>query len=258
MVGGLQVLPAAAARDPLSNLRPTNITSLEYYLYRWTGSYYNGTTKVRIEPRDIEDVNGRSCATAGRPVEFTLEKALLAVVKSNRYIEQQNDFTFSLAFWDESLGESPPAEAGYLPLEQIQYIDSVSWLNTVDVPVLDNDRSPPSWKLTTSHIGNASYSFTGARNASQPQLIGFNYTTCSSSVATAYVGSLLDPLSRDLVKAKTYPAVTGRFDGSSASMEIKAVALLKSMSEEGKNSSYIGGPITISFEGKLDGNRSDL
>ena len=96
-------------------------------LIRLGPSYYNGTTKVRIEPRDIEDVNGRSCATAGRPVEFTLEKALLAVVKSNRYIEQQNDFTFSLAFWDESLGESPPAEAGYLPLEQIQYIDSVSW-----------------------------------------------------------------------------------------------------------------------------------
>lgn len=77
-------------------------------LIRLGPSYYNGTTKVRIEPRDIEDVNGRSCATAGRPVEFTLEKALLAVVKSNRYIEQQNDFTFSLAFWDESLGESRP------------------------------------------------------------------------------------------------------------------------------------------------------
>lgn len=33
------VLGRAQEIDPLSNLRPNNVTGLIYYLYRWTGSY---------------------------------------------------------------------------------------------------------------------------------------------------------------------------------------------------------------------------
>jgi hypothetical protein len=33
------VFASDVGMDPLSNLRPGNITGLIYYLYRWTGSY---------------------------------------------------------------------------------------------------------------------------------------------------------------------------------------------------------------------------
>ncbi|KAL5403914.1 hypothetical protein PMIN06_012921 [Paraphaeosphaeria minitans] len=34
-----RILAFGVDMDPLSNLRPNNITGLNYYLYRWTGSY---------------------------------------------------------------------------------------------------------------------------------------------------------------------------------------------------------------------------
>ncbi|KAH6989839.1 hypothetical protein EDB80DRAFT_815776 [Ilyonectria destructans] len=104
--------------DPASNLRPDNITGLIYYLYRWTGSYYNGTTTIRIEPQDyIED---NECDTfQSSAIEISYDSSL-AIVKSNRYIEDNNELTFSLRTWDKSVNITPTRNTDDGPTNEIQ------------------------------------------------------------------------------------------------------------------------------------------
>ncbi|KAM7199734.1 hypothetical protein V8F20_005604 [Naviculisporaceae sp. PSN 640] len=41
--------------DPARSLRPRNVTDLAYWLYGWTGSYYNGTTTFHFTPLHSRD-----------------------------------------------------------------------------------------------------------------------------------------------------------------------------------------------------------
>jgi hypothetical protein len=124
-----------------------------------------------------------------------------------------------------------------------------------------DDAYTPQWKLNTSHLSATSYSFAGYRNDSTySQPIRLNYSQCESPALAEYLGTLLEPipgLSRDDINVTSYPAVSGRFDNSSASLEITGI--FEGYSAKGKegSTSYIGGPITISFLGRIDGNRSD-
>lgn len=85
--------------------------------------YYNGTTKISIDPQDfIEDSD---CDTRwGGPIEVTYENSLLAIVKSNRHIKEQNELTFALKFWDKSLNMTPIRDDADGPINDIQTIES--------------------------------------------------------------------------------------------------------------------------------------
>ncbi|GJN76584.1 hypothetical protein PLIIFM63780_000068 [Purpureocillium lilacinum] len=248
------VLGRAQEIDPFSNLRPNNVTGLIYYLYRWTGSYYNGTTTLRIDPQDMMD--DTECDTFAKgPVEISFENSLLAIVKSNRYVPDQNEVTFSLSFWDKSLNITPARNNDDGPINDIQTIS----LNRYTKP---SETLPPPWRLNTSHIGGTSYSFSGYRNYTQQQIVGFNYSTCKSSALDEYAGALLNPSKRkshlDTLNVTALPFVSGRFDNNSASIDIRAVIKSGNKGEDHKEGSFLGGPITISFLGKIDADRSDL
>lgn len=59
------------------------------------------------------------------PVEISFENSLLAIVKSNRYVPDQNEVTFSLSFWDKSLNITPARNNDDGPINDIQTISSV-------------------------------------------------------------------------------------------------------------------------------------
>jgi hypothetical protein len=113
---------------------------------------------------------------------------------------------------------------------------------------------------------NASYSFTGYRNYSiAPQNLLFTGPQCfAASLTTAkYNGILLefDPDeengSRVNLTVGGPPTVSARFDGKSASLEIKGMLSSSSKKEGANDVVYLGGPITISFLGSIDDSRSD-
>ncbi len=69
---------------------------------------------------------------------MTYENSILAIVKSNTYVEDQNELTFSLRYWDKNLNITPIYDDADGPINSIQNIDSVEYVRTV---VHVNDQS---------------------------------------------------------------------------------------------------------------------
>lgn len=64
------------------------------------------------------------------PVEVTYENSILAIVKSNRYAEDNNELTFSLRYWDKNLNITPAYDDDGGPINSIQNIDSVEYVGS--------------------------------------------------------------------------------------------------------------------------------
>ncbi|KAJ6780209.1 hypothetical protein PWT90_01936 [Aphanocladium album] len=240
--------------DPRTNLRPNNITGLPYYIYRWTGSYYNGSTTIRIEPQEFEE-NTNKDTKVSYPVQVTYKNSILAIVKSNTYVEDQNEVTFSLRYWDSNLNIAPIFDIADGPINSIQNIDSVD-MNRDSRP---SGTQPPYWQLESSHDSETSYSFSGKRNFTVLQSLKFNCSECLSS--SEFRGSIVNPLRRsgpDPLNVTSFPFVRGQFNNRSASLTITGTYVGGSRAESDRdNEVHLGGPITISFLGEIDELRSD-
>ncbi|KAF2272701.1 uncharacterized protein EI97DRAFT_436778 [Westerdykella ornata] len=228
-----------------TNLRPRNITGLVYHLYAWTGSYYNGTTTIRIQPQDL--FPDTECDTFAKEVEVSYESSVLAIIESDPSVPDNNEVTFALKYWDKSLNVVP---------EDLVYSNGpVNDITNIASVKTDGVRPEVHWRLNTSHLSATSYSFAGYRNESiSNPPIRLNYSQCSTPDLAQYNGFLLQPGGYGDVEAlnvTSYPTVSGRFDNQSASLEIKGVLDAKIPGSD------ICGPVTISFLGQLDGNRSD-
>ncbi|KAF2751323.1 hypothetical protein M011DRAFT_483258 [Sporormia fimetaria CBS 119925] len=245
--------------DPKSNLRPENITDLTYYFYRWTGAYYNGTTTIRIEPQDF--IDDSECDTLfNKAVEIVYENSMLAITKENEYIENANPLAFSLRYWDKTANITPPWYSPDGPVDGVTDVSSVKFL-TEDRPIGSIE---PYWNLTSSHISGSSYSFEGYRNYSiNPQVLYFNYSQCRTLSLAEYQGIVLeyDPDdengSLSDLRVLGPPVVQARFDNQSASITITGVFQGSARSDDPEEMNYLGGPVTISFLGRIDEERSD-
>ncbi|XWW92372.1 hypothetical protein V2A60_000295 [Cordyceps javanica] len=255
----LFLFPAAIAQewlsDPQANLRPINITGLPYYFYRWTGSYYNGSTTIHIEPKEFEEDTDKDTRIT-QPIEVTYENSILAIVKSNGYVKDQNELTFSLRYWDKNLNITPIFDDADGPINSIRNIDSVD-MNRYYKP---SGTSPPYWQLDSTHGSGTSYSFSGQRNSTVLQSIRFNCSQCLSSAE--FRGSIVNPPRRSAenpLNVTSFPFVSGQFNNRSASIRISGTFVGGDRpSANGPSDVHLGGPITISFLGELDELRSDL
>ncbi|KAF1966609.1 hypothetical protein BU23DRAFT_603389 [Bimuria novae-zelandiae CBS 107.79] len=240
--------------DPLTNLRPDNVTGLIYYLYRWTGSYYNGSTTIRLQPQD--NIQSSTCVGQG-PIVVSFNSSLLAVTQTNGYLLQENPtganpLAFNLKLWLEGLNLLPSENMNDGSTEDIQEISSVQ-MNTKDRP--DDPTAAPPWKLVASHDAALTYSFQGYHNPNvSAQALRFNNTQCASLPLALYNGTLLGNQSSVLsnLSVTTEPRVRGIFSNESASLEIKGI--YQGYSESG---SALGGNVTIVFNGTIDEARSD-
>jgi len=131
-------------------------------------------------------------------------------------------------------------------------------MNTKDVP--DNPTAPPFWSIATSHDSEVSYSFTGHHNSSRSQQLRFNYTHCTLPSLATYLGTLLDPNSpldpsnsNYTLQVTSSPRVSALFNNESSTLEIRGV--FQGTAEDG--GSFLGGNISITFNGKIDEARSD-
>ncbi|OAA73360.1 14-3-3 domain protein [Cordyceps fumosorosea ARSEF 2679] len=253
-------IPVAIAQewlsDPRANLRPINITGLPYYIYRWTGSYYNGSTTIRIEPKEFEDDTDKDTRLT-QPIEITYENSILAIVKSNRFVKDQNELTFSLRYWDKQLNITPVHDDADGPINSIRNIDSVD-MNRYYRP---SGTLPPYWQLDSTHGSGTSYSFGGQRNSTVLQSLRFNCSQCLSS--NEFGGSIVNPPKRrgadNPLNVTSFPSVSGQFNNRSASLRISGTFVGGDRPPgDGRSEVHLGGPITISFLGELDELRSDV
>lgn len=133
-------------------------------------------------------------------------------------------------------------------------------LNRYDTPI---GTTPAPWKFNTTNSFDSSYSFFGYRNYSaSPEHLLLNYTQCESSSLAEYGGLIPEPdpdggIDFLGINVTTFPTVTGSFDNSSASLQIRGMFRANFLTGQKGRMSYIGGPITISFLGRLDADRSD-
>ncbi|KAM3485030.1 hypothetical protein MY8738_001713 [Beauveria namnaoensis] len=256
-VAALLFSPTAIAQewlsDPHSNIRPINITGLPYYLYRWTGSYYNGSTTIRIEPTEFEE-NTDKDTKVSEPVEVTYENSILAIVKSNTYVEGHNELIFSLRYWANNLNITPVHDNADGPINSIQNIDSTD-MNRSPQPT---GAAPPYWQLESTHGSGTSYSFSGQRNSTVLQSLKFNCSQCLSS--DEFRGSIVNPPRRNVnpLNVTSFPFVSGQFNNRSASLRISGTFVGGDRPGGNReNNVHLGGPITISFLGEIDELRSD-
>ncbi|KAK7186955.1 hypothetical protein PSPO01_07084 [Paraphaeosphaeria sporulosa] len=250
------VLTSDVDMDPLSNLRPNNISGLNYYLYRWTGSYYNGTTTIRVQPQNA--FQQKECERfAPGPIIVSYNTSLLAVTQTNGHLVQENHdaanpLAFSLRFWNAGLKILPAESMDTGPVRDIQDISS-DRMNTKDTP--DDPKAPPLWNLAASHNAALAYSFTGYRNSTtSPHSLRFNYTRCAGHALASYNGTITgtQSLSMSNVSLNSEPRVSGQFSNGSASLEIKGIYQGQSM-----QGALLTGNVTISFNGTIDEVRSD-
>jgi hypothetical protein len=125
--------------------------------------------------------------------------------------------------------------------------------------------SSPYFNLTSTHLGGSSYEFQGYRNYSiRPAGLKFNYSQCSLPGLAEYQGAILeyDPDFEDGsitdLEVRGPPLVMARFDDRTASIQIKGVLSSSAAPSDGTNEmSYLGGPVTVTFNGRIDEFRSD-
>ncbi|KAF9731124.1 hypothetical protein PMIN03_012751 [Paraphaeosphaeria minitans] len=224
-----RILAFGVDMDPLSNLRPNNITGLNYYLYRWTGSYYNGTTTIRVQPQNT--FQQKECdGSAPGTVIVSYNTSLVAATQTNGHLVQENHdaanpLAFSLKFW----------------------------MNTKDTP--DDPKAPPLWNLAAFHNAALAYSFTGYRDSTpSPQTLRFHYTQCGGPALALYNGTIAGTQSLHVsnISLISEPWVRGKFSNGSASLEIKGI--YQGQSTEG---TLLTGNVTIGFNGTIDEVRSD-
>jgi hypothetical protein len=89
-------------------------------------SYYNGTTTIRIEPKEyIDDSNCDTEIGKNGPVEIVYEDSILGIVEESGYVEDPNPLAFHWLYWDKNLNITPPSTSGDGPINEIVAIDSV-------------------------------------------------------------------------------------------------------------------------------------
>lgn len=121
----------------------------------------------------------------------------------------------------------------------------------------------PDWNLTSTHVPITLYSFSGYRNGSlndESFLLHFNYSQCTSTSLAEYGASVIDPPFKSTtsnLEITEFTKVSGQFDNNSASFQIRGIARAGANKNIVGEATQLAGPITITFMGTLDGDRSD-
>ncbi|KAF2190750.1 hypothetical protein K469DRAFT_392042 [Zopfia rhizophila CBS 207.26] len=179
------------------------------------------------------------------PVEISYDSSLLAITKPNRYVEDQNELSFSLKFWDKSLNITPTANLHDGPINDMQNIESVDFNH-----YSKHSSTPPPpqtfQKINTTHDTDLTYSFSGYRNHSiYPQPLKLNYSQCETVSIAEYLGHIPGPRetrsNQGGINVTDFPTVSARFDNGPASLEITGTYRGNSVNGKQGATSFIGG-----------------
>ncbi|KAK2806521.1 hypothetical protein FQN50_005804 [Emmonsiellopsis sp. PD_5] len=263
------LLPVALAdRDNLfenenyrdENFRPDNITGLQTWLYGWRGSYYNGTVTMRMKVVDWttedDDEDDKPCDTF---LDKTLEVSYDAVLAITKPLsEDENPVMLILTPWQKGMNLTVDHNSDYpwwnLPFRVL----SVPSPPKMGYPV-DAKRT---WNLTTSLVGDSSYSLAGAYRFDPEALsntgipVQFNHSSCSFN-QELYAGGILAPANTSHLEnlhVQT-PQLRGQFDNSSASLSIDGFFAVNAPND--RTEGMLAGPVTVDFLGSIDRARSD-
>lgn len=221
--------------------------------------YYNGTTTIHIEPKEVDDETECDTFTGGKDVDIVYENSMLGIVEPNHCYKNPHDFEFILTYYDKTTNITPTnLGSGNSPVNDVETIQSVSNLQCYGTP----SNTAPFWNFNSTLISDVSYSFSGYRNNSQKAggvlPFSFNYSSCHSSDMTLWGGSILGPDTKyEGFKSVRNPTITGRFDNNSASLEISGLGVAYTAKLGREDESVLAGPVTITFTGQIDRNRSD-
>ncbi|KAL5344979.1 hypothetical protein ACLOAV_009932 [Pseudogymnoascus australis] len=250
--------------DPKLNWRPENVTDLAYWLYAYTGSYYNGTTTFRLTPHDWGTESDEKVCTMFRdsPVTFSYD-SLVNIVKPNGYDQGSNPIMFRVRSWPENVVLWSPGDSntGQGPIN-----DDVFDLKSMSPKVNGYDDGTENyerrWNLTTTYLSETTYSFAGTSNkgVGEPfESFQWNMSRCMNATEAWWGGYLLRAgtanFDYDLLNI-TDPVISGQFNSESASFTIRGFFSVSSDYTDG-DPSALAGEISIDFLGHLDATRSD-
>ncbi|KFY68166.1 hypothetical protein V498_10728 [Pseudogymnoascus sp. VKM F-4517 (FW-2822)] len=205
--------------DPKLNWRPENVTDLAYWLYAYTGSYYNGTTTFRLTPHDWGTESDEKVCTRFRdsPVTFSYDSLVNIVKPNGPKVNGYDDGT-------ESYERRWNLTTTYLSETTYSFAGT-----------------------SNKGVGEPFESFQ------------WNMSRCMNATEAWWGGYLLRAgtanFDYDLLNI-TDPVISGQFNSESASFTIRGFFSVSSDYTDGDPSALVG-EISIDFLGHLDAARSD-
>ncbi|KFY91328.1 hypothetical protein V500_04714 [Pseudogymnoascus sp. VKM F-4518 (FW-2643)] len=246
------------------NHRPANITGLTYWMYAWTGTYYNGTVSIQMALTDWYNEDDRDkgpyCINFEDQTVEVSYKAVLAVTKSDNTTSygDKNPMMVVLRAWPDDLDV---AAGNAKDIYNFGASDELAInFNSIDPPYHSYPigiSTQKYWDFNATHISDSSYSFTGKRNngTTSHDNFKFDYRSCNNPSDSTYSGIVLEPGDGEAKFGKMHeiaPTISGRFDNKSASFALMGL-YQASLPDEPR----WAGPISISFLGSVDSARSD-
>ncbi|KAL1844679.1 hypothetical protein VTK73DRAFT_2045 [Phialemonium thermophilum] len=249
--------------DPNDNLRPGNITGLDYSHYQYTGSYYNGTWSIdlKLKDRHASEYDQFSGDICGDFINETLHvelNGMVAVVKKSPKDPGANPVMLDLFFFEKGFNLS----SSISPQNYSVYQNFDSYSQAIGT----SDRAPV-WELRLIDRPTRGYDVAGNHSADLAlwQDLRFNLTDeCpapafppQSDDAFLFRGHLIQPendtaLDPDWADGLVpVPSIESTFDDRVAYVDIVGYFDVHSSNTE------LVGELAASFVGDVDPVRSD-
>ncbi|KAK3898046.1 hypothetical protein C8A05DRAFT_19299 [Staphylotrichum tortipilum] len=253
-----------------SNLRPENITNLDYRFYQTVGSYYNGTMTFSLSFRSEDPADDDSDKVCSELINKTLSierRAMVAILEPSPDDGNDNPILLVIYTWDESVN---------LTGSDIYHDYQHSELYSADPH--GSASLGTYWHLSTSNKTTTtptSYTISGTHSPTSfaaDDFLRFNFSqrclpptgrsSIPSDLSNRYLfsGGLLQPGWDDADDARKWagtfptPAIEVVFGAGEATVEVTG---LFDIGSSGSGSSSLVGGLSASFRGAVDGNRSD-
>ncbi|KAH8646027.1 hypothetical protein BGZ61DRAFT_524867 [Ilyonectria robusta] len=252
-----------ARYDPSSNLRPTNVSDLTYWLYAWVGSYYNGTTTFKFTPL-YEDYENDVCTRfRGQNITFGYD-SLLAITETNPDADTENPVRVFLRAWRPTFNLTPPyhwsGTSMQSGLEWQFYTDELN-----DEP--KDGRDTVYWNLSMAESFSQPYYISGSTNDAAGNVgnMQYNMSSCNVTADTWWGISFWDHVNGiGLDEKVTDPQIILKFHNESASFTYQGWFSMNT--DPGNDMLYNGDPernilqglVTVDFLGSIDVERSDV
>ncbi|KAL4865735.1 hypothetical protein BDV12DRAFT_199814 [Aspergillus spectabilis] len=249
------------AFDPDSNLRLRNITGLDYYLYRWIGSYYNGTAIFHISSLTPYNEDEIVCPRLQGISKQWAYDARLAVTETNPAAAERgiiNPVNVIVTASPSNFSYTPAGPGSNVPQSELERLfDSVEALNhdSPGVNYFNLSLSSDSSSSSSSSNTGPPYTLAGSSNhfdLSTLSPMQYNMSSCDGFDDVWWGSNWHDASSNGPVPF-TDPAVTIIFDNTSAHFRVEGWVITNTEGDE-----IFWARASIEFMGTLDAARSDI
>ncbi|KAB8075237.1 hypothetical protein BDV29DRAFT_155847 [Aspergillus leporis] len=249
------VVSRIAGYNPDDNLRPDNVTGLDYKYYNKIGSYYNGTLEISISPKYNPTpgiFRGKTCHEFENKTVKISMKAISGFQEVAPKAPSPNPFFLNLNAWDKDYNLTNQYQtANYSEYDAIRISTNT-----------DQDFNASYHFNITNNNTETWYDFHGLANPSVLRWENFKFNVSGycdpnkgSDESRLFTGNLLSPDERiqyDWTENPIpVPTIRGGFTEHQAWVEVSGLFEARSRDTD------LVGEIRFRFDGLVDSDRSD-